>query len=156
MSSGMPWRKWGHWNRLCGVNEVNHADPTVSPLHLTCYSFQLENSNLTVRDDFIDIPPGCLWTPTLPWTHPTRGLVLKQSSYTYVHFKTLWGLLSTLPSSFRLSSFQTTSTGERDGWEKRGTSEVYKLFVFLLLSIQWEHRRRWLIGVGKKRSWATF
>lgn len=41
-SSGMPWRIWGHRNRSCGVNEVNHADPTLSPLHLTCYSFQLE------------------------------------------------------------------------------------------------------------------
>lgn len=44
-------------HRSCGVNEENHADPTVPPLPLTCYSFQME-LGFTGADDFSDIPSG--------------------------------------------------------------------------------------------------
>lgn len=151
----MPWRKWGHWNRSCGVNEANHADPTLSPLRLTCYSFQLELSFYDERWLHWYTSWLSLNAYATVDAHPTRGLMLKQSSYTYVRFKILPGLVSTLPSSSVLSSVQATSSVKRDGWEKRRTSEVYMLFVFfLLVSTQWRASGKMIEEEkNKKKAW---
>lgn len=151
-SSGMPWRKWGHWNRSCGVNEANHADPTLSPLRLTCYSFQLELSFYGERWLHWYTSWLSLNAYATVDAHPTRGLMLKQSSYTYVRFKILPGLVSTLPSSCPASKQQAQRRGMA-GRKEEQVRFICSLF-FLLVSTQWRASGKMIEEEkNKKKAW---
>lgn len=111
------------------------------------------SSVFMVRDDFIDIHPGCLWTPTPPWTRtPPEVSSSKKSSYTYVRFKILPGLVSTLPSSCPASKQQAQRRGMA-GRKEEQVRFICSLF-FLLVSTQWRASGKMIEEEkNKKKAW---
>lgn len=139
-SSGMPRRKWGHRNRSWGVNEANHADPTLSPLRLTCYSFQLELHFYSERWlhwytswlSFERLRHHGRTLPEDPCSNkaPTHMSVLRRSEVRWARSHHPFQLPDNKPSE------------ERWLGEKKNMRFICSLF-FLLLSIQRRASGRW-------------